>query len=54
MTRQELLLELVDTETGALNDDVIIVNIEEDKEYLIESVHDTLTGNVIMRVKRYE
>lgn len=54
MTRQELLLALVDTETGALNDDVIILNVEEDKEYYIESVHDTLTGNVIMRVRRYE
>lgn len=54
MTRQELILELVDTTTGALNDDVIILNIDEDKEYFIESVHDTLTGNAIIRVKRYE
>lgn len=54
MTRQELLLDLLDTETGALNDDVIVLNVEEDKEYLVEAVHDTLTGNVIMRVRGYE
>ena len=54
MTRQELIFELVNTVTGALNDDVIILNVDEDKEYLIESVHDSLAGNVIIRVKRYE